>query len=133
MAEITGAVHHINLSVTDLDRSTQWYQELFGLTEVARLADDDGAWSKVILRHPAGLLVGLTQHRRNDSVPFDESRTGFDHVALAVANRDALTSWESRLDERGITRSPIKTTPLGSLITIRDPDNTQLELYAPGT
>lgn len=133
MAQITGVVHHVNLSVSDLERSTRWYQELFGLTQLARLSADDGAWSKVILRHPAGLLIGLTEHRGNDSTPFDEQRSGFDHVALAVADLEELTGWETRLDERGVTRSAIKTTPLGSLITIRDPDNIQIELYAPAS
>lgn len=131
MAEITGSVHHLNLSVSDLERSSGWYQRLLGLSELTRLSAEDGSWSKVLLRHPSGLLVGLTQHRRNDAQPFDEWRCGVDHVALAVTDVDALRAWEARLDELGVVRSPIKTTPLGSLITIRDPDNIQLELYAP--
>ena len=34
---------------------------------------------------------------------------------------------------KGVGRSEIKETPLGTLITLRDPDNIQLELYAPNT
>ena len=129
MADITGAVHHINLSVSDLDRSERWYRELLGLTELARMKADDGAWSKVILRHAGGLLVGLTQHERNDAAPFEEWRCGVDHVALAVADDEALQQWSARLDEMGVEHSPVKSTPIGSLITVRDPDNIQLELF----
>lgn len=131
MSEITGAVHHVNLSVTDLESSTCWYRDLFDLTELTRLSDPGGSWSKVILRHSSGLLIGLTQHARNDSKPFAEWFTGFDHIALCVADTDELCAWESRLKAMGIEASEIKTTPLGSLITVRDPDNIQIELYAP--
>ena len=131
MADVTGVVHHINLSVSDLDRSETWYRELFGLTELARMTAEDGAWSKVILRHSSGLLVGLTQHERNDAKQFDEWRCGTDHVALAVADVEALQQWSARLDQLGVEHSPVKSTPIGSLITIRDPDNIQLELYSP--
>ena len=131
MAEITGCVHHINLSVSHLDRSTGWYRQLLGLTELTRLSAEDGSWTKVILRHPSGLLLGLTQHARNDAQPFTEWRCGVDHIALTVSDPDALHAWAARLDELGVERSPVKTTPLGSLITIRDPDHIQIELYAP--
>lgn len=131
MAEITGAVHHLNLSVTDLERSVAWYSQLFGLTTLVRLDDDEHEFSKVILRHPSGLLVGLTAHRANPGDPFDERRSGVDHVALRVPAAPALAAWIDQLDRHGVEHSEIKTTPLGQLIVLRDPDNIQLELYAP--
>ncbi|HAM01962.1 MAG TPA: glyoxalase [Acidimicrobiaceae bacterium] len=131
MPEITGSVHHINVSVSDLERSRDWYQGLFGLQELARVSDQAGAWSKVILRHPSGLLFGLTMHVMNDSKPFSEWLCGFDHVALTVESSEAVRLWSARLKELGIDASEIKTTPLGSLITFRDPDSIQFELFAP--
>jgi len=131
--DITGRVHHVNVSVSDIEASARWYEELFGLHELARIDDPDGAWTKVILRHDSGLLVGFTQHARNDGVPFEEWRCGTDHIALDVGTLEQLHSWLGRLDELGVTRSEIKTTSLGALITIRDPDNVQLELYAAHT
>ena len=130
MTDITGRVHHLNFSVTDLGRSVAWYADVFGLEQLVKLDDEHGAWSKVILRHPGGLLVGLTAHTANPGDAFDEHRTGLDHVALAVADARALAAWERRLDELGIEHSEIKTTPLGQLITFRDPDDIQLEVYA---
>lgn len=129
MPDITGTVHHVNLSVCDLERSVTWYAKVFDLSELTRTQSED--WSKVILRHPTGLLLGLTQHQRNDERTFDESCCGMDHLALAVPTTQALHEWESRLDELSIERSAVKQSPLGSLITIRDPDNIQLELFAP--
>ena len=131
MADITGSIHHINLSVTNADRSADWYCEVFGVERFIKLDDEEGRWSKVILRHSSGLLVGLTQHRANDGEAFDEVRTGLDHVAITVADDVALGEWERHLDELGVTHSGIKASPLGRLIVLRDPDNIQLEVYAP--
>lgn len=131
MPEITGAVHHVNLSVSDLERSASWYGELLAMTELVRLSDPGGAWTKVIIQHPSGFLLGLTQHTRNDGSAFAEWRCGVDHLALEVPNADDLVAWGPRLTALGIEASEVKTTPLGSLITIRDPDNIQIELYAP--
>lgn len=130
MSEITGAVHHVNFSVTDIERSQKWYEQLLGLNLVATMQDEGGAWSKVIMRHPGGLMLGLTQHRDNDGAPFSEFRCGVDHLAFAVTDEDALASWAARLDELAIKHSPIKQSALGHVITFRDPDNMQLELYA---
>ncbi|HET6811583.1 MAG TPA: VOC family protein [Acidimicrobiales bacterium] len=132
MADLAGGIHHVNISVSDLDRSAEWYTRLFGLKELRRLTDDVYRLRKILLVHPTGLLIGLTQHYENSGIPFEESLCGIDHVALAVDGLDALHHWEAQLDELGVTRSEIKTTPLGSLITIRDPDNVQIELYAAG-
>jgi len=45
--------------------------------------------------------------------------------------RAELEDWQARFQERGIEHSEIKPSALGSLITFRDPDNIQLEVYAP--
>jgi len=128
MPDITGAVHHVNLSVSDLDRSIDWYTMVFDLTELMRSQAEDDSLTRVIFRHPGGLLIGLTQHRCNDGTPFEEWRTGVDHLAFTVGSADELRAWPARLDELNVEHSPIKTTPLGTMITLRDPDNLQLEL-----
>ena len=130
MADITGGIHHINLSVTDADRSADWYEEVFGLERLLKFEDEQGRWSKLILRHPSGLLVGLTQHHANRGEAFDEVRTGMDHVAFSVSDDSALDHWERHLDDIRVTHSEIRTSPLGRLIVMRDPDNIQLEVYA---
>jgi catechol 2,3-dioxygenase-like lactoylglutathione lyase family enzyme len=126
--DLTGQVHHVNLSVSDLERSASWYAQVFGLIELARSAGD--SWSRVILAHPTGFRLGLTQHAGGDGEAFRESRCGLDHFALAVASLEELNAWQARLDELGIERSGIATATFGSLITLRDPDNIQIELFA---
>jgi glyoxylase I family protein len=54
-----------------------------------------------------------------------------DHLCFSVADRAELVEWEARLAEFEIPHSPIKDTPHGSVVVFRDPDNIQLELFAP--
>lgn len=128
---LTGAVHHVNLSVTDLEASAAWYRRVLGFEPLAAAPDPEGRWDKVILRHPSGLLLGLSAHRENRAEKASEFRTGLDHLALAVPDAASLDAWQARLDEEGVPHSEIKATPLGRLVVVRDPDNVQLELYAP--
>jgi catechol 2,3-dioxygenase-like lactoylglutathione lyase family enzyme len=130
-AEITGAVHHVNFSVSDLARSVDWYSKVFGLSVLLEAPDADGRCDKVILRHPSGLLVGLSAHRANPGAPASESRCGLDHLAFNVPDAGALPAWMEHLDDLGVAHSDVKETPLGKLVVLRDPDNIQLEVYAP--
>jgi catechol 2,3-dioxygenase-like lactoylglutathione lyase family enzyme len=130
-ARITGTVHHFNLSVSDLARSTQWYTKVFGLRVLRQAPDPDGRWDRVIMTHPSGLLVGLTAHRTNTGEPASELHCGVDHLALQVENAEALGAWVRYLDELEVEHSEIKESPLGKLVALRDPDNVQFELYAP--
>ena len=61
--------------------------------------------------------------------PFDERRTGLDHLSFAVADRLGLEAWRARLDEHGVVHSDIVSGSAGDLIPFRDPDNIALELY----
>lgn len=129
MPAITG-IHHLSLSVRDAAASEEFYTKLFGFVRVLELPDVEGRGSKLVLADPAtGTIVGFSVHQTNDGVAFSEFRTGLDHVAFGVAKSD-LEDWVARLDELGIDHSEIRDTGVGHLVTFRDPDNVQIELWA---
>lgn len=128
MPEITG-IHHISLTVRDLARSKAWYRDLLGLTDLFAGGDDDVAYATLV--HPSSQFVlGLREYRKGSGDQFDEFRTGMDHLAFAVSTPVELTAWVARLQELGIQHSPIAETPVGQVLTLRDPDNIQLEFFA---
>ena len=123
--------HHLSVTVTDIERSTAWYTEVLGFTK-ARDFERDG-FRKVLLVHPSsGTVFGFTDHRdRGSGDAFSEFRTGMDHVAFAVADRAELQAWKARFEELSIDHSEITPSAVGELIAFRDPDNVQLEVFAP--
>ncbi|MEH1014833.1 VOC family protein [Micromonospora sp. CPCC 206060] len=122
-------IHHVTLNVRDLGRSVQWYSDVLDFSVVFELNTD--GFERRIMRHPSGVLIGLTKHRHADAdAEFSERRTGLDHVAFAVDTMAELEAWVARLTGAGVTHSGIKVTPVGfTLIAFRDPDDIQLELY----
>jgi len=126
-------VHHVNFTVTDLDRSTAWYTAVLGLSEGWKMDDPEGQWQKMVLSHPnEPLRFVLSSHRANDGQAFSEFHTGMDHLAFTVADREALEAWVRRFDELGVDHSPIKEGATGWLTAFRDPDNIQFEMYTQG-
>jgi glyoxylase I family protein len=127
MPSITGG-HHIALTVTDADRSAEWYSGLLGMSEVAA-GDDETVKVRVLADPGSGWLLGLRQYHGREGDGFDEFRTGMDHFAFSVENRAQLEEWERELSARAIEYTPIAETPIGSVIVFRDPDNIQLEFW----
>jgi glyoxylase I family protein len=128
MAEtaITG-IHHVTLSVSDLDRSVEWYVRVLGFQELRRL-NHNGLDKAMLTRD--GVVVTFVCH--GDAAvpgPFDERRAGLDHLSFAVADRAALEAWVVRLDEHDVVHSDIVSGTTGDLVPFRDPDNIALELY----
>jgi glyoxylase I family protein len=124
-------IHHLSLSVRDLERSAAWYADVLGLERIAALPDE-GSGAKVLLRHPdSPVVLVLTRHRANPGEPFSERRTGLDHLAFWVPSEAELAAWRVRLAERGVEHQPIAPQRLGTGLVFRDPDNIQLELYVP--
>lgn len=127
MPEITG-ISHVSLSVRDLAASELWYRELFGFELL--FEELEPRYEAVVLVHvPTLTIVELQQHRIGPTARFDETRTGLDHLALAVADRASLAEWHGRLSELGIAHSPITEVEHGASITFRDPDHIRLELF----
>lgn len=121
-------IHHLELTVRDLDRSVAWYTSVLGLEEVTRADVEDRT---VVLFSLGPLLLGLIGHPSPPTDAFDERRTGLDHVGFRVATPEAVSAWAARLDEHGVAHTGVKdgTMPGSSVVIFRDPDNIQLECY----
>jgi glyoxylase I family protein len=125
-------LHHAGVSVTDLAASEAWYGRVFGLRRI-REVELPGVTKVVLSADGERPLLSLNLHDANFGEDFAESRTGLDHFAFLVSSREELAWWEARFEELGVEHSEIKESPFGGLIVLRDPDNIQLEVFAPGT
>jgi glyoxylase I family protein len=135
MMRMTG-YHHLSFTVTDLDRSVAWYQDVLGFRIDSEVERPD--FRRIRLRHADGpVTVTLTRHDEGSGDRFDERRTGLDHVAFAVPTLADVEAFKHRFEERGVEHSEIRAVPGertdGGVITLRDPDNIQLEVFAPGS
>lgn len=126
-------IHHLGLTVLDVDVSATWYCDVLGFERVGRYEAPDGARRKVFLRHDAiPARLGLTEHRDGDRARFDETRVGLDHLAFAVDDRAELDAWAERLSAAGVVHSaiaPANSIAGAAVLVFRDPDNIQLELF----
>jgi glyoxylase I family protein len=130
VAEQLTGFHHVAINVRDIERSVQWYADVLDFAPLFPYDTDD--FARRILRHPSGLVLGISRHNHPDAdSDFSERRTGLDHLAFGVESHAALEAWATRLDAAGVPHSGIKATPAtgSALIAFRDPDNIQLELY----
>jgi glyoxylase I family protein len=123
-------LHHVALTVSDVDTSIAWYERVFGIA-FQMDAPHEGGVGKLLADPEWRLIIVLHRHDANEGERFAETRTGLDHVGFSVASRADLEAWQRHLQEVGVTQSPIADTPYGSILVFRDPDNIQLELFAP--
>lgn len=130
------SIAHFRLTVTDIERSRQFYECVFGwpvLLEIPENADEatrerlSFLYGGVIY-DLGGTLLGL---RPVATDRFDEDRAGLDHIAFRLSNRAELDSAAAHLDHLGVHHEPIKDIGPSYILEFRDPDNIALELTAP--
>lgn len=132
MIRISG-FSHVDLTVSDLDRSESWYAGLLGLTRVLDGVNEEHGFAFRYLMDPGnGVIVGLMRHGEQREGAFSPRVVGLDHLSFAVADRAGLQEWQARLDELGIAHSPIDEQPVGASLDFKDPDGIQLEFYVLG-
>ncbi len=122
-------IGHVALTVSDLQRSVDWYRRLFGTDPV--LDEDTGPYHHVVWSL-GGTLLGLHGHAEPDNAgPASERRPGLDHVAFGCESRSDLEKWAAHLDEIGVEHGGIIDAGYGSGLSFRDPDNIPLEFFCP--
>jgi glyoxylase I family protein len=127
MATFSG-ISHISFSVSDNEKSAQWWSEVFDLEELDRAIGD--GWTAILLIHPAtAAIIEFQQHDENGGEPFDPARTGFDHMGLKVDRRDELDRWQAHFERLGVRHTPIVDREYGSVLTFKDPDGIQFEMF----
>lgn len=130
-------VHHVALTVTDVESSIAWYARVFGAARLpARFPHyqcEQTGYGVLLTEPNSGLIFGLHSHVDNRGEVFDESRTGLDHLSFQVADRQKLGAWCEWLSELNIDHTGIRDLdePFPySTVVFRDPDNNQLEFIA---
>lgn len=118
-APLTG-LSHLVLNVSDIDASVAWYTNVLSLEEFRR---DPGRF--VGMRSAGGQFqVALFAGGQRGN------RGALDHIAFAVTDLDALTSWVAHLSAIGIAHEGIKPNPLGHSVDLFDPDGNNIELVS---
>ncbi len=133
-------IHHVALTVSDLDNSIAWYEKVFDIRYQLEVPHQGGT-GKVLADDARQLMIVLHHHDANQAERFAETRTGLDHLGLLVTTRADLEIWQAHLEALGVvraaaadrpcTQAPIDDRSFGSILVFRDPDNIQLELFAP--
>src|ERR1022692_4296908 len=93
----TGAIHHLRLTVTDIERSREFYTSLLGFeVAVASPPADDPSAAEVfkilfggVVMIRGNLLMGLRPMAPSGD-RFDPDRVGLDHLSFSVASHDDL-------------------------------------------
>ena len=126
------SIHHIGLTVADVEASEAWYQRVLGFERLMIEPHNGGTGYTVLIHRPGTSVdIGLDHHEANERDTFAEHRTGLDHVAINVERRTDLDEWVSHLDQMEVRHGEItdRTEPFTfSTLVFRDPDNIQMEL-----
>lgn len=137
MTVFPAAVHHVALTVTDLEASRDWYRRLLGADpvideDVPALPGHHKGFHHTIFVLSSGVILALHAHHATDGGHrFDELRPGLDHIGFSCGDRGELERLQVRLDELGIQHGGIAADELGYGLSFRDPDDIALEFWAP--
>ncbi|MGW5384144.1 VOC family protein [Nocardia sp. NPDC003963] len=137
----THGPHHIRLTVTDIERSRDFYRDVLGFEVAAQSpghpddpevrTDPYRLYGGCVFRAGA-MLLGLRPVASAGEV-FDAERVGLDHLSFSVDSKQDLFTAAERLDRAGVVHGEIiDMEQFGiAIMSFDDPDGIHLELTAP--
>jgi catechol 2,3-dioxygenase-like lactoylglutathione lyase family enzyme len=120
------AIHHLDLTVTDVDRARAFYTEVLGFRVTKEMPP-------AVVLGRGDVVLGLVPAKSGAGDRFAEQRVGLDHLSFRVAGREDLEQAARIFDDHGVPHGEIEDTAELKILVLafRDPDNIQLELTAP--
>jgi catechol 2,3-dioxygenase-like lactoylglutathione lyase family enzyme len=129
-------IHHLDLVVSDLERSLAFYRDLLGPLGYVREGGIEGERGErvVYLGHIAtDAAIGLRERQSNaHAIPYDRYAVGVHHIAFGAPSRDVVDERAAWLRERGATieSEPAEYDYIAGYYAVffSDPDGIKLEI-----
>ena len=116
-------IEHVNLTVSDLQRSIDFYRDLFGFEVRWKGTTSDEAPAAHVGDERS--YIALFQGNRPSRGDTDYERVGFNHFGVVV---DDLAAAKQRLQKLGVEPSMEADYEPGRRLYFHDPDGIEVEL-----
>jgi len=123
-SEVT--IGHVNLTVSDLDRSLAFYKDILGFEITMRYGDSAVFLSAGGYHHH----IALNTWQGKGATPPPAHYTGLYHFAILYPSRKELARVLQRLIDNKYPVSGVADHGVSEAIYLNDPDNIGVELYA---
>ena len=138
---------HVGITVSDIERSIEFYERNFGFKVVGRTVFDEAFFTAAtplydftdttcplaIMAAPCGVQIELFQfipQLEKERVPWN--RVGITHIALATDNVLEMCK-QLRANKVEFCMEPLQRGDGGYWVFLRDPDGNMIELMEPFT
>lgn len=114
---------HVNLTVSDIQRSTDFYRSLFGFE--VRWRGKSGSGQPAVHVGNDRNYLALFESADGEPAEYDYNRVGLNHFGIVVKDLEAM---RQRLLELGTTPELVADYDPGRRLYFRDPDGIEVEL-----